>query len=115
MSSSRKNRLKYITSLNSDDDFGGIPEVLYGSSSNRRKKKKKKQSRALKPLERAIYSMAKSYDKATKEYLDRHENSNKKKKNGWIRDFSKNYGKAMRKVGGGGIGLSGVPGLRLFD
>ena len=112
---SSKDKVKSITVLQSEDDFGGAPEVLYGSSPGKRKKKKKKQSRALKPLERAIYSMAKSYDKATKEYLDRHENSNKKKKNGWIRDFSKNYGKAMRKVGGGGIGLSGVPGLRLFD
>merc|ERR1712050_170812 len=66
-------------------------EVLLASV----KRKRKKQSRALKPAEKMIFSMAKRYDKATKEYRDRHEKSNSKKKNGWIKDFAKNYNKAM--------------------
>merc|ERR1712226_1195913 len=77
------------------------------------KRKRKKQSRALKPAEKMIFSMAKRYDKATKEYRDRHEKSNKKKKNGWIKDFAKNYNKAMSKAGGGGMGLPGMSSFKL--
>ena len=90
---SSKDKVKSITVLQSEDDFGGAPEVLYGSSPGKRKKKKKKQARALRPTEKMVFSMAKRYDKASKEYRDRHENSNKKKKNGWIKDFAKNYQK----------------------
>jgi len=108
-------KVKSITVLQSEDDFGGTPEVLYGESSSKRKKKKKKQARALKPLEKMTFQMAKRYDKATKEYRDRHEKSNKKKKNGWIKDFAKNYSKAMNKAGSGGIGLPGMSSFKLFE
>ena len=87
------------TVLRSEESFGGQPDVLLGSgSSKRKKKKKKKQAAALKPFEKAIFQTAKRYDDATKEYRDRHEKSNKKKKNGWIKDLPKNYGKAMSKL-----------------
>merc|ERR1711872_65138 len=111
---SSKDKVKSITVLQSEDDFGGAPEVLYGSSPGKRKKKKKKQARALRPTEKMVFSMAKRYDKATKEYRDRHERSNRKKKNGWIKDFAKNY-KAMNKLGGGGMGLPGMSSFKLFD
>ncbi|NEP08146.1 MULTISPECIES: hypothetical protein [Okeania] len=107
-----KEDVKSVTVLQSDDDFGGSPETLYGKSPKSTKKKKKKQARALKPYEKMVFSMAKSYDKASKEYRDRHEKSNKKKKNGWIKDFPKNYNKAMSKLGGSGMGVMGV---KLFE
>ncbi|MGD1700250.1 hypothetical protein [Dapis sp. BLCC M229] len=107
-------KIKSVTVLQSDEDFGGVPETLYGSSPGKRKKKKKKQARALKPFEKMVFSMAKRYDKASKEYRDRHEKSNRKKKNGWIKDFSKNYNKAANKLGTGGLGL-GMPGIKLFE
>ena len=112
---SSKDKVKSITVLQSEDDFGGAPEVLYGSSPGKRKKKKKKQARALRPTEKMVFSMAKRYDKASKEYRDRHESSNKKKKNGWIKDFAKNYNKAMNKAGSGGMGLPGMSSFKLFD
>jgi hypothetical protein len=96
---SSKHSLQRVIVLRSDDSFGGKPEVIYGSHSGRRKKKKrKKQSRVLKPLEKSVFKLAKRYDEATSEYKKRHSRSNKKKKNGWIKDFVKNYGKAMSKL-----------------
>ncbi|NEQ40373.1 MAG: hypothetical protein F6K40_30735 [Okeania sp. SIO3I5] len=105
-------KIRSVTVLQSDEDFGGTPETLYGSSPGKRKKKKKKQARSLKPFEKMVFSMAKKYDKASKDYRDRHEKSNRKKKNGWIKDFPKNYNKALNKLGSGG--LIGVPGFKNF-
>ncbi len=105
-------KIKSVTVLQSEEDFGGVPETLYGSSPSKRKKKKKKQARALKPYEKMVFSMAKKYDKASKDYRDRHEKSNRKKKNGWIKDFAKNYNKSYAKLGMGGMGLMGV---KLFE
>ncbi|NES92125.1 MULTISPECIES: hypothetical protein [Okeania] len=107
-----KEDVKSVTVLQSDDDFGGAPSTLYGKSAKRKKRKKKKQARALKPLEKAVFRTAKMYDKSTKEYRDRHERSNRKKKNGWIKDFPKNYSKAMSKLGMGGFGYMGI---KLFE
>jgi|GEM_PF-1058241 len=94
-----KGNVESATVLRSDNSFGGKPDVLLGSSSKRRKKKKrKKQSAALKPYEKVVFKLAERYNKATKEYRDRHSRSNKKKKNGWIKDFPKNYSKALSKL-----------------
>ncbi|NET25418.1 hypothetical protein [Okeania sp. SIO1I7] len=105
-----KEEIKSVTVLQSDEDFGGNPSTIYGKSAKKRKNKKKKQSNALKPYEKAVFKMAKMYDKATKEYRERHERSNRKKKNGWIKDFAKNYSKAMSKMGG-----YGYMGIKLFE
>ncbi|NES20479.1 MAG: hypothetical protein F6K41_16485 [Symploca sp. SIO3E6] len=93
-----KEDVQSATVLRSDDTFGGSPDVLVGSSGGRKKKKKKKQATALKPFEKAVFKQAKKFDEASKEYRDRHEKSNKKKKNGWIKDLPKNYNKAMNKL-----------------
>ncbi|NET59121.1 MAG: hypothetical protein F6K47_24150 [Symploca sp. SIO2E6] len=93
-----KEDVQSATVLRSDDSFGGAPDVLVGSGGRRKKKKKKKQAAALKPWEKAVFKQAKRFDEASKEYRDRHEKSNKKKKNGWIKDLNKNYSKAMSKL-----------------
>jgi len=93
-----KEDVQSATVLRSEESFGGTPDVLVGSSGRRKKKKRKKQAAALKPFEKAVFKAAEKYDKATKEYRDRHSRSNKKKKNGWIKDLPKNYGKAMSKL-----------------
>ena len=107
-------KIKSVTILQSEDDFGGTPETIYGKSPSKGKKKKKKQSKALKPYEKLVFSMAKRYDKASKEYRDRHEKSNRKKKNGWIKDFAKNYSKSYGKLGMGMSGM-GMMGVNLFE
>jgi len=55
---------------------------------------RKKQSGALKPIERMIRKMVKSELAAANTYLERHEKSNQRKSNGWIRDIGKNLKKA---------------------
>ncbi|MEM9220070.1 MAG: hypothetical protein AAGD25_37805 [Cyanobacteria bacterium P01_F01_bin.150] len=88
------------TVLRSEDSFGGDPVSLNGDvlKSKKKKKKIKKQSTALKPFEKAMFKQAKKMDEATKIYKERHSKSNKKKKNGWIKDFGKNYAKSMSKL-----------------
>lgn len=91
--------IKRIVVLRSEDSFGGYPDTIYGKET-KKKKKRKKQSRLLSPLEKNVRSMAKMQVKAAKTYLDRHEESNKKKRNGWIRDLNKNVTKSLSKLGG---------------
>ena len=85
--------------LAGDDLSSGGSRQIAGKT----KRKKKKQASALKPLEKSVRSLAKNLDKATTEYFDRHDKSNAKKKNGWIRDYPKNVSKALSKMGGMGL------------
>jgi len=79
--------------------------------SGKTKRKKKKQAAILKPFEKSVRNEAKNLDKATTEYFDRHDKSNAKKKNGWIRDYPKNANKALSKLSGSG--LVPIPGVKL--
>ena len=91
--------MKSAVILRSEDDFGGTPDFLSGSSSKKSKKRKrKKQAAGLKPIEKAVFKQAKRLDEASKIYKERHSKSNRKKKNGWIKDFGKNYTKSMSKL-----------------
>ncbi|NES23840.1 MAG: lipase family protein [Symploca sp. SIO3E6] len=83
-----------VTLVNLNDK----PDVNGSSDRRKKKRKRKKQSAALKPLEKITFKLAKRYDDATKTYVIRHKKSNKKKKNGWLKDFSKNYIKAASKL-----------------
>ena len=98
---SNRDGLKRVVVLRSDDSFGGEPDTIYGHSQGKRKKKsRKKQSKLLSPTEKMVFGMAKRLDKATADYRERQSSSNKKKKNGWIRDYPKNLSKALSKAGG---------------
>ncbi len=57
---------------------------------------RKKQSKALKPLERFVRKLVKSELAAAKTYIERHEQSNQKKSNGWVKDIGKNLKKAAK-------------------
>ncbi len=96
---SNKLGLKRAVVLRSEDSLGGYPETIYGKR-DKKKRKKKKQSKLLSPWEKSVRRMAKTQVKASKTYLDRHERSNKKKKNGWLRDLNKNVSKSLSKMGG---------------
>jgi hypothetical protein len=58
---------------------------------------KKKQSKALRPLEKSMRKIARRQVEIAAAYLLRHERSNRRKKNGWIRDFGANLRRAMRR------------------
>jgi len=114
---SEKNVIKKAVVLRSADSFGGVPDEVY-SGRKGKKKKKKKQSKLLSPLEKSIRDVAKRQSRAATEYYDRHQKSNRKKKNGWIRDLNKNVNKSMSKLmGGSGLGstkLLGLGSMKLF-
>ena len=63
----------------------------------RRKRKKKKNSRKLKDFEGFTKSAFKAKQTQIDTYLDRHRKSNRKRKNGWLKDLPSNLFKANRK------------------
>jgi hypothetical protein len=58
--------------------------------------RRKRQTRVLRPFERAVRRMMKRQFRVSKIYLERHERSNRTKRNGWVKDLSKNMVRAMR-------------------
>lgn len=62
------------------------------------KRKKRKQSKGLvKLLERATRQAAQANHATADSYLDRHGRSNRKRRDGWLRDFSYNMIRSRRK------------------
>jgi hypothetical protein len=61
------------------------------------KSKRRKVSRPLRRLDRRIRKTMKLENVASSEYLRRHERSNRKKKNGALKDFGKNVRKSVRE------------------
>ncbi len=60
-------------------------------------RRKRRGSKRMRPFEKALRRMAEAQSTAANSYLDRHERSNRKKKNGWVKDLSKNISKSSRK------------------
>lgn len=66
----------------------------------KKKKKKKKQSKGLAKIwERATRRGAKANKSISDTYLRRHRRSNRKRRDGWMRDWSYNWNRASRKGG----------------
>ncbi len=59
--------------------------------------RRKKQSRFLRPLEKVVRKRTKRNIRVMQRYLNLHERSNRKKKNGWMREFVRNASKAIRR------------------
>ncbi len=78
-------RIVQVTS----DPRGTNPLTLYSRS--------KKHSKRLKPMEKFMRQHHKARLVATQDYLDRHERSSSKRKNGWLRDCLSNTLKSNRK------------------
>ena len=94
--------VKSVVVLQSSDDLSGNPVTLSGSStSSQRVKKKKKVTMLDKPVDSYLRDKAGNLDKATSQYFEAREKSNRKKKNGWIVDLPKNVNKAYGKLGVG--------------
>lgn len=62
-----------------------------------REARKKKGKRLFRPLERAVRYVAEAQAKSADAYLDRHANSNTKRRDGWMRDLGNNVLRASRK------------------
>ena len=75
------------------DSTGSIrPVVLFD-----RRRKKKKQSKALRPVERIFRTIADINDAVTSTYARRHRRSNRKRRDGWLRDLAVNIARAANK------------------
>lgn len=85
-------RVKSIRRITTFDDNGHPVTVFKGKN-----KKKKKQAAWLKPFEKRQRRAARAMIAGSESYLDRHQRSNRKKRNGWLRDLNKNSLKAWRK------------------
>ena len=62
-----------------------------------KEKGKRRVSRRLRPFEKAMRRIGEAASTASNVYLERHEKSNRKKKNGWAKDLGKNISKARRR------------------
>lgn len=89
--------VKRITILKANGDE---PGVALGRVVVKKKRKKKRQSKGLVRIyERAARGLARSNRKSADAYLSRHRRSNKKRRDGWLRDWSYNWTRANRKGG----------------
>ena len=59
-------------------------------------RKAKKQSKALRPLERFIRKLVRRRLETAQNYLSRHQRSNRRRKDGWLKDLPKNVVRAVR-------------------
>jgi len=81
-----------ITVMRKDPTGAIVPVVVYKKAN-----KRKKGSRTFKAAEKATRRIAKAQRRTAGEYLSRHEKSNRKKKDGWLKDLSKNSFGSLRK------------------
>ena len=84
--------VKRITVMQKDANGVVAPVVVF-----KRKRSKKNGSQMLRPMERVMRSIAETSDAATGTYLRRHKKSNRKSKDGWVKDMPGNFVKASRK------------------
>lgn len=89
--------IKRITILKADSVEGGS---LGRMVVKKKKRKKKKQSKGLTKIwERTARRSARAGESANSTYLSRHRRSNRKRRDGWLCDFSYNWQRASRKGG----------------
>lgn len=60
-------------------------------------KPRRRGSRRYRGLEKLMRRVARATGESSRAYLDRHERSNHKKRNGWVKDLPKNLRKANRR------------------
>jgi hypothetical protein len=84
--------VRKVVKLQRDEDGSLVPTVIYKGGS-----KKRKVSPELRPLEKGIRRLVKSQATVTNTYLRRHNRSNEKRKDGWVKDFVANVSNAGRK------------------
>jgi hypothetical protein len=59
---------------------------------------RKSQSKALKPIEKRIRRLVRAEHKALGRYLVLHDASNRKRRNGWVKDFARNVKRVIRSA-----------------
>lgn len=84
--------VRRIIVFQTDDSGTMVPATIY-----RKKRKRKRQSRGMREVERLVRRLGRANQTAADTYMLRHNLSNQKKRDGWLRDLGKNVYKANRK------------------
>lgn len=84
--------VKRVTILASDDASQSYSTVVY-----KRKRKTKKGSPGLRNLEKMTRNVMDAQSTQLDRYISRHKRSNRKRKNGWLRDMGSNMMSASSK------------------
>jgi len=84
--------VKKITVFNRDATGSLVPVVVFD-----RRRKRKKQTAGLKQIERLVRGVGDGFDRYASTYMKRHRRSNRKRKDGWLRDVVQNVAKAGDK------------------
>lgn len=84
--------VRRVIQLQNDPSGIVTPIVLF----ERVERRRKKGSRLVRPLERLVHRVAKSDERRASKYLARHERSNMKRRDGWVRDFNVNVIRAYQ-------------------
>jgi uncharacterized protein DUF6312/UvrC-like protein len=84
--------VRRITMLRKDASGSVAAVVVY-----KKARKRKKGTKAFKFAERATRRMMEAQQKAAERYLEKHNKSNNKKKDGWLRDYGVNSARAANK------------------
>ena len=85
-------QIRTITMFERDAAGALRPVVVFN-----RRRKKKKQARSLRPVERLVRTMSDGNDRFTQTYARRHRRSNRKSRDGWLRDLPLNLSRAATK------------------
>lgn len=82
-----------ITMVSLSGESLGQSQTLY-----KKKKKKRKVSKWLRPMEKGQRRILRAAEAFSSESLSRHNRSNRKRRNGWMRDMGLNQARATRKA-----------------
>jgi hypothetical protein len=85
--------IRRITVFDRDVTGSLRPVVLFD-----RRRKKKKQTKGLRPAERMVRSVIDATDAYSSTLATRHRRSNRKRKDGWLKDIAANVSKAGNKA-----------------
>jgi hypothetical protein len=81
-----------VVRLEKDANGNAVRTVLYKKKGNR-----KKMTAGLRPLERVVRRVAKAQSSFVDTYVEKHERSNSKKRDGWLVDLVPNVARAGNK------------------
>lgn len=84
--------VRRVTVLRKEGSGTAIAVTVY-----KKVRKRKKGVKSLRPLERATRRLVKAQERTAERYLRGHNKSNRKRKDGWIRDYVVNTARANNK------------------
>lgn len=88
--------VRRITIVNSTPSGGTTTTQLHVG--RRRRRRSSRVSRRLRPQERLTRRVMRAISDGARTYLTNHERSNRRRRNGWVRDFNRNIARAEERA-----------------